>query len=145
MQPGAIGGAGHHQVDQLAGCAVADAVHAVTLAHKGPLLLGLVLVLAQADIAAVGGLLHGLNDTAALGSDGIEAICLDHGLRYSFHVNPSKFVSFEPIIFVLQVNYTTCCYFLQGFRHFFSTIHKRAPLFSPFCTVCENFSPRFAP
>ena len=103
------------------------------------------LVLAQADIAAVGGLLHGLNDTAALGSDGIEAICLDHGLRYSFHVNPSKFVSFEPIIFVLQVNYTTCCYFLQGFLHFFSTIHKRAPLFSLFCTVCENFLPRFAP
>jgi len=68
---------------------------------KAQLLLGLVLVLAQADIAAVGGLLHGLNDTAALGSDGIEAICLDHGLRYSFHVNPSKFVSFEPIMVLL--------------------------------------------
>ena len=83
--------------------------------------------------------------TVRLRSSWASGKCIDHSLRYSFHVNPSKFVSFEPIIFVLQVNYTTCCYFLQGFRHFFSTIHKRAPLFSPFCTVCENFSPRFAP
>ena len=30
--------------------------------------------------------LHCLNDISGVGGDGIETICFDHGLCYSFHV-----------------------------------------------------------
>lgn len=72
MEPGAVGGAGHHQVDEFAGGAVADTVNAVALADESPLLLGLVLVLAQTDVAAVLDTLHSLNDAAGLGGDGVK-------------------------------------------------------------------------
>ena len=58
VEPGAVCGAGHHQVDELAGGAVADTVNAVALADESPLLLGLALVLAQTDVAAVLDALH---------------------------------------------------------------------------------------
>ena len=85
MQPCAVGGAGHHQVDELAGGAVADTVNAVALADESPLLLGLVLVLAQTDVASVLDALHSLNDAAGLGGDGVEAVCFDNGLCHRFH------------------------------------------------------------
>ena len=86
MQPGAVGSAGHGQIQQLAGGAVADAVHAIALADKAPLLLGLVVILAQTDSAAVLAALHCLNDVAGVSGNGIKAVGLDHSLCYGFHV-----------------------------------------------------------
>ena len=86
VQPSAVGGAGHGQIQQLAGGAVADAVHAIALADKAPLLLGLVVILAQTDSAAVLAALHCLNNVAGVGGNGIKAVGLDHSLCYGFHV-----------------------------------------------------------
>ena len=85
VEPGAVCGAGHHQVDELAGGAVADTVNAVALPDESPLLLGLVLVLAQTDVAAVLDALHSLNDAAGLGGDGVEAVCFNDSLCHRFH------------------------------------------------------------
>ena len=86
VQPGAVGSAGHGQIQQLAGGTVADAVHAIALTDKAPLLLGLVVVLAQTDSAAVLAALHCLNDVAGVGGNGIKAVGLNHSLCYGFHV-----------------------------------------------------------
>ena len=85
MQPCAIGGTGHGQVQQLAGSTVADAINAVSHTDKAPLLLGLVLVLAQADGTGSLDAFHSLNDVAGVCSNGVEVICFDHSLCNSFH------------------------------------------------------------
>ena len=80
VQPGAVGGAGHHQVHELAVGTVADTVNAVPHPDECPLLLGLVVILAQADVTAVLCVLHSLDHAASLGSNGIKTIRLNDGL-----------------------------------------------------------------
>ena len=86
MQPCAVGSAGHGQIQQLAGGTVADAVHTIALADKAPLLLGLVVILAQTDSATILAAFHCLNDVAGVSGNGIKAVGFDHGLCYGFHV-----------------------------------------------------------
>ena len=108
MEPGAVGGAGHGQVQQLAGCAVADAVNAVTHADKAPLLLRLMLVLAQTDGTGFLGALHGLNDVAGVRGNGVKVIGFDHGLCNSFHglfllwIAAARLCLRLPLIFCMQ-------------------------------------------
>ena len=87
MQPGAVGGAGHHQVEEFAGSAVADAVDTVPYADERPLLFGLVVVFAQTNGLLVLSGSSRLNDAAGAGSDGVKTICFDHSLCNSFHDN----------------------------------------------------------
>ena len=89
MEPGAVGGARHHQVHQFAAGPVPDAVHAVPHPVKGPLLFGIMVIFAQTDVRAVFSVFHRLDHAAGSADDGIIAAGLDHGLFHGFHVVPS--------------------------------------------------------
>src|SRR5699024_6682490 len=87
LQPGAVGGARHGQVDHLAIGPAVDAVAVLAHAVEKPLLFGLVLVLAQPQLRAAGAVVaHIADDVAAGRSDGVGAAGFDQGLFDCSHV-----------------------------------------------------------